>query len=770
MDIKKIKSFKTEEGIFSTWGIDRDLFTVWENPKGWIIRNMLIPEGLRRQGLAFNFHKKMNILSYQKTGVPLQTVLPRKVGDTFLREFSDEAEKLWEYMVDKGLAVKIDYKRYMMKPPVINESTQEIINPSEKNRTYFNTIPYRRFIYNVKNNILVLGGNNINWSSHAEEWQEAGFSPLDFDTAVRGWVAGGNPKRRSYRSGIIHFAPRISEYNYDEGYTTLKMFKKLGATNYTIIRQFLKPGEEKLGNIIMKLKERVLQEITYQDAYGPEFVKFVNKWKGKKKDKNYFVQFSNHNGDYTNKAPYADPNHADPVGVYGYPLWYVIDYPGDIWYGQKAKFLRVLWNKHPEKTLQLQYVGYNDANNFLNKLHISDGRFETTQRKLKHTGISADAKTFFSYIQLDIPKFNKTGEKVVRPGMEQTKFLRQLGFYAIEDRAERYQQAVINEREPNQICFLTPVAFEVIDSYQLNQKQTGAFTYNEPSDEFLRSLVNRIATEVFNDRLVRHQLGTYREYPINYSNTWWTAGGRRIELNVASADNHDRKLGQKPYRQWKKYDWWYIDVSIYCEYDDIEYRLNTDNSINEFIRDMKEDLAADTPNKDWIPDTRENYEKGIKTKHDKWVQDEIKKRNEGFIEDFYELKQYLETEFKDETIYSLVSRITDDERIDFIQNSNYAIQEMMNYTRSVKDNEKNYHPTYEEFISSSLGKQWEDYVVKEGQDTIGMSENISTIILKIIKHLFDVYSPKICLAYAVRANICISLMSIQRELEEKGLI
>jgi len=119
--LKKIKSFKTNEGRFSVWDIDDDhrnrgdMFTVLESPKGWIVRNALIPEEMRRQGIAFTFHMQMNALSKAKTGKSLRTVEPHTYPDgTIGREFSDDAEKLWDFMVKKGLAQKLDYKKYVM--------------------------------------------------------------------------------------------------------------------------------------------------------------------------------------------------------------------------------------------------------------------------------------------------------------------------------------------------------------------------------------------------------------------------------------------------------------------------------------------------------------------------------------------------------------------------------------------------------------------------------------------------------------------------------
>lgn len=122
IELKRIKRFKTDEGWFSVWDIDDDhrnrgdMFTVHERPKGgWIIRNALIPEDLRRQKIGLQFHIQMNNLSKAKTGYPLRTVIPRPLPDgRMVLEFSDMAEKLWDYMVKNGLAVKHGYKDYSM--------------------------------------------------------------------------------------------------------------------------------------------------------------------------------------------------------------------------------------------------------------------------------------------------------------------------------------------------------------------------------------------------------------------------------------------------------------------------------------------------------------------------------------------------------------------------------------------------------------------------------------------------------------------------------
>lgn len=119
-DIIKIGTFKTEEGKFSIWDInsnhrDRaDMFVVFEDKNGWIVRNALLPEYLQKNNIATNFYIKMNELSRKKTGKPLKSSQPRKLySGQIVHELSNLGIKLWESLVKKGLAKKISHKNYV---------------------------------------------------------------------------------------------------------------------------------------------------------------------------------------------------------------------------------------------------------------------------------------------------------------------------------------------------------------------------------------------------------------------------------------------------------------------------------------------------------------------------------------------------------------------------------------------------------------------------------------------------------------------------------
>lgn len=132
-EVKKVKDFKTEEGSFSTYDVAKDvrgradMFTVLKDKDGYIVRNALIPEEMRRKGIASKFYQQMNEESIAKTGNPLRSTQPRRLvtGET-VHELSDDAVKLWDSFVEKGLAEKIGDKNYRFKgkeqkPPPVEE-------------------------------------------------------------------------------------------------------------------------------------------------------------------------------------------------------------------------------------------------------------------------------------------------------------------------------------------------------------------------------------------------------------------------------------------------------------------------------------------------------------------------------------------------------------------------------------------------------------------------------------------------------------------------
>ena len=140
--VKKIASRTTEEWKFSVYDIDKthtsrwDMFTVHEDPKGWIVRNALVPENMQNKGIATKFYRDMNLESIKKTGNPLRSTQPRKLMNwETVHELSKDGIRLWEGLVDKWLAKKLWEKDYIMLKPEARVSMSESKTPTIDNTT-----------------------------------------------------------------------------------------------------------------------------------------------------------------------------------------------------------------------------------------------------------------------------------------------------------------------------------------------------------------------------------------------------------------------------------------------------------------------------------------------------------------------------------------------------------------------------------------------------------------------------------------------------------
>jgi hypothetical protein len=73
------------------------------------------------------------------------------------------------------------------------------------------------------------------------------------------------------------------------------------------------------------------------------------------------------------------PDHSDPVGMYGYPLEYVVKHPFDIVYGSEGRTLRVVRRTESCNTLNLQRATEKDLQKVLDFLDISASASEFIQ-------------------------------------------------------------------------------------------------------------------------------------------------------------------------------------------------------------------------------------------------------------------------------------------------------------------------------------------------------------------------------------------------------
>ena len=118
--IIKLKTFETEEGVFSVYDIDdshrnrNDYYTVFEHPDGWIVRNVILPIELQNQNISTNFYIYINDESIKNTGNPLRSTQERVLNNgESVHELSILGIKLWDSLVRKGYAKKISLKNYI---------------------------------------------------------------------------------------------------------------------------------------------------------------------------------------------------------------------------------------------------------------------------------------------------------------------------------------------------------------------------------------------------------------------------------------------------------------------------------------------------------------------------------------------------------------------------------------------------------------------------------------------------------------------------------
>jgi len=121
--IKKVKTFTTEEGVFSKYSFgdnQRYDITVHEGKNGFTVRNIILPEIEQGKGLGTKIYRALNEQSLAKTGKPLMSTKPREItlssGKTEnFWELSDRAKLLWDSLVRKGEAIKNADGTYQFK-------------------------------------------------------------------------------------------------------------------------------------------------------------------------------------------------------------------------------------------------------------------------------------------------------------------------------------------------------------------------------------------------------------------------------------------------------------------------------------------------------------------------------------------------------------------------------------------------------------------------------------------------------------------------------
>lgn len=369
-------------------------------------------------------------------------------------------------------------------------------------------------------------------------------------------------------------------------------------------------------------KKESVQEARFEDMYSNSFVDWRKKWIAKSRaggTDNLYVQFTNHMGDTLDKKAFDHPNHQDPAAIYAYPMEYVLKYPSDVWYGNKAKFLRVLKDTS-KKCLILTNMTRGKANSVLSAMGFEDPEklmkiYREAYPDRITSKASSAAQEMFGVVQMRVEMLNDPslvaasykGSDVAdsRPNREQTKLFIKAGYDALRDDARNEKQAVIHQSEPQQMAFLTRASFDVLDVVQLRSGVTDGddVVGYKPDPKFEdRKFAAVIADKVFSDKIIGHPIYDYDDG----TSFFWTKGGRRIGIQWFLE-------GGEPYIKKHKADKLktkhFPTIYLFGENGEIVQDYGTGDSFEKIALDLtgKWSAAKGRGDPDWKPETQDIY-------------------------------------------------------------------------------------------------------------------------------------------------------------------
>jgi hypothetical protein len=374
-------------------------------------------------------------------------------------------------------------------------------------------------------------------------------------------------------------------------------------------------------------------EMHYADMYGASFEDFVTKYKKIARGSKgvYYVQFTNHKDNNIDKSAHNTPDHSDPVGNYAYPIEYVLNYPADIMYGQSAKHLRVLRVK-TDKVLHLNDIrtenDYMEEASRLNPAwRLSTVReFTKLAEKNYKDRVKAPnkwAKMFVQVLQVDFQSkptvseagfFSKEREVYrVRTGREQTDMLIAAGYHAMLDSSKNNKSAAINDREPEQIVFLTPTSFKVEEVYTLRGESRHDATQrsivvNRIKPSGVRRIANQLLNAMGGDRI--------KESHPSVDGLYFSVAGRSIQMTTELHPSYyeDKDMGEKIHKQYKHHSAEILRAVAETEYGTIKAKMNQDETVGDLVEMVEYKwgkISSGEPSPDWEPRNVKAYDDQI---------------------------------------------------------------------------------------------------------------------------------------------------------------
>lgn len=252
---------------------------------------------------------------------------------------------------------------------------------------------------------------------------------------------------------------------------------------------------------------KLINEISYVDYFPKQFQVFLNDYKDKDLT-DLYVTFSNYKSDTLDKRINYDPQgkHEDPAGIFTFPAEYVINHPMDVKFGANRKYLTVIKNRVPNKTLVLQDIDEGKFVHYLSKMFPDNDTDWSIvyKNKVVNRGTRAGYMFYWIVTHGGMTPDSDRSSKVITP-KQSNNLLVGAGIEVLSDRGDK-DSWIIHPDEAEQTIFLTRSSFEVVNVYEL-RKEPSSGNIHSNSDEYLEE---ELVPKLFN--MLQHSLGNKISY------------------------------------------------------------------------------------------------------------------------------------------------------------------------------------------------------------------------------------------------------------------
>jgi len=404
------------------------------------------------------------------------------------------------------------------------------------------------------------------------------------------------------------------------------------------------------------IKDFKLFELHYIDMFPKKFEEFrkkYNKISRTPEGRLLYVQFTNFKGDVLDRTSSETTDHADPMGNYAYPLSYVINNPADLWYGMDANNLRILEKTDLSTTLILSNI-YSEEDCIYKALKLNKEWKNWTiqdyikivktnyKKRIEPKNSGYWGRVFFQILQVDLtvePNPDALSPFPIRSAKEQTNMLLRAGWNVIEDNSTKDTTAIINDREPQQICFLDRKTFKVIDIFNLNYNKKKSVSTSFKPDELIEK---KLATNIFNilDDKIKEVYTRYTPH------IYYSVKGRQLIIQFIRPNSYyDKKLGQKIHKANKLVDEHSPSINLNTEKGIISYSGTHDEKLSDtinYIKNRWEDIKNTKDIEGWIPRNKKKKEEKDNKDKKEYYEKQKEKKNIDNIKQIPSFKKRLE--------------------------------------------------------------------------------------------------------------------------------